>query len=428
MAQWRRGKVIEIKVPAEHRQRLLVLLQEISVSRTRGISEVERSKLLLAALADSRGACVAKLEGQFPELGMARREIESRLRWMAECLRKLPPEPVHCKALHEVLRRTLADRPRSGAKRKITPEQQAAIIKMALQPPKTYALPFPRWSAPDLTAQVIKAGVIAKLSVSKVQAILNQQEIDTRRCKVWLNANIDDKAEHDARIAKVGGTYVAAPNLAKEGIIVDCLDEKTGIPAHSRIHPDKPPRPGDKAKIEAEYKRNGVLALISVFTVATGKIPCFSIGPTRTEDDFAKLIRARVMQDPDKRRIFIADQLNTHKSESLVLLIIELCGLDISAERLGVKGKSGILESQETRMAFLEDESHAIRFLYTPKHCSWMNQIEIWFGQLSRKGLKGGSFESTKVLQEHIEQFIAFHNDNLAHPYAWTYTGKILSS
>jgi transposase len=155
MAQWRRGKIIEIKVPAEHRQRVLVLLQEISVSRTRGISEVVRAKLLLAALADPRGASVAQLEWQFPELGMARREIEDRLLWMAQCLRKLPPEPVYCKVLHEVLRCALADRPRSGAKRTITSEQQTKIIAMALQPPKTFGLPFPRWSAPDLASQVV---------------------------------------------------------------------------------------------------------------------------------------------------------------------------------------------------------------------------------------------------------------------------------
>ena len=95
--------------------------------------------------------------------------------------------------------------------------------------------------------------------------------------------------------------------------------------------------------------------------------------------NFEAHIRQTIDIDPDAEWVFILDQLNTHKSESLVRLVAELCQIE---DPLGVKGKSGILKSMETRKVFLEDENHRVRFAYTPKHTSWLNQIEIWFSIL----------------------------------------------
>ena len=79
-----------------------------------------------------------------------------------------------------------------------------------------------------------------------------------------------------------------------------------------------------------------------------------------------------------------------------------------------------------TRRQFLMDPSHRIRFVYTPKHSSWLNQIEIIFGIIHRKCLRGGNFTSVADLESQLRQFMTYYNTTMAHPFNWTYTGKPL--
>ncbi len=202
-------------------------------------------------------------------------------------------------------------------------------------------------------------------------------------------------------------------------------DEKTGIQATERKHPTKPMKPGHVALREFEYIRHGTQALIASFEVATGQIIASSVGPRRTEEDFADHIEAVIETAPDAGWIFIVDQLNTHKSETLVKMVTRHCGLEAE---LGVKGKSGILASMPTRAAFLSDADHRIRFVYTPKHTSWLNQIEIWFSVLVRKVLRRGNFVSTEALKQRIEAFIEYFNRTMARAYKWTYQGRPLQA
>ena len=175
--------------------------------------------------------------------------------------------------------------------------------------------------------------------------------------------------------------------------------------------------------MEFEYKRHGTLCLMANFDVVTGKAIAPTIGPTRTEEDFVAHISRTVDLDPDATWIFVADQLNTHKSERLVRFVAEQCGID---DDLGVKGKSGILENMKTRKRFLEAADHRIRFVYTPRHASWLNQVEIWFSILSRRALKRASFTSLDDLRQRLIDFIEYFNAVLAKPFRWTYAGKPL--
>ena len=216
--------------------------------------------------------------------------------------------------------------------------------------------------------------------------------------------------------------YAYAPLLhALGGHIVSC-DEMTGVQALERIAATQPMRSGRVERREFEYKRHGTLSPIVNFDIVSGQVVCPSIGPTRTEADFAAHIARTIDSDPDAVWVFVTDQLNTHQSESLVRLVAHRCGV---VDDLGVKGESGILRSLTSRAAFLSDPTHRIQFVYVPKHTSWLNQVEIWFSILVRRVIKRGNFSSVDDLRQRILDFIAYFNQT-AKPFRWTYTGRPL--
>tara|TARA_Y100000813_G_scaffold195093_1_gene176356 strand:+ start:534 stop:1088 length:555 start_codon:yes stop_codon:yes gene_type:complete len=178
---------------------------------------------------------------------------------------------------------------------------------------------------------------------------------------------------------------------------------------------------GQAERREANYIRHGTQCMIANFEIATGNIIAPSIGDTRKEDDFVEHIKNTVNTDPNAQWIFIVDQLNTHQSSSLVEYVASVC--DYNGE-LGKKGKSGIQKDMMSRMEFLTDENHRIRFFYTPKHASWLNQIEVWFSILARKLLKRLSVSSKDALKNKIYQFVEYFNLTAAKAFKWTYKGK----
>ena len=251
-----------------------------------------------------------------------------------------------------------------------------------------------------------------------------EADLQPHRSRYWLNAKAKqaDPDTFAAQVETICTVYAYAPMLEALGCHVVGTDEMTGIQALERAAPTRPMRPGCPERREHEYIRHGTTTLIATCNVATGEVLPPSLGPTRTEADFADHIARTIATDPDANWLFIADNLNTHQSATLVQLVATHCGLTTD---LGVKGQSGVLQSLATRAAFLGDPSHRIQFLYTPKHTSWLNQIELWFSILTRRVLKRGDFASLDALQQRLRDFITYFN-RTATPFRWTYTGRAL--
>ncbi len=243
--------------------------------------------------------------------------------------------------------------------------------------------------------------------------------------RYWLNNGRAEEPEvFDAEVRVVCEHYAEALAWHEEGIHLVSTDEKSGIQALERLHPSLPMLPGLVERQEHEYVRHGTRCLIANFEVATGRVIAPSIGETRTNEDFAAHIARTIATDPDAAGwVFVVDRLNIHQSEDLVKLVASECEIELDLDR---KGNLKNIKAMASRRAFLEDRSHRIRFVYTPKHTSWLNQVELWFSILARRLLKRGNFVSVDDLGRQILLFIEYFNREKAKPFEWTYKGRPL--
>ena len=410
-------KPAEIKLTT----RLEKILKTIAHSYTNPYWLVLRAKIILYAAAGTDNTEIGhRLDTTSETVG------KWRTRWFkAEPrLSAADAEGLETKALTAQVLAVLSDAPRSGRPTTFSPEQLVQVIAVACEDPHESDREISHWTRRELTEEVIERQIVVSISPRHVGRLLDRADLKPHLSRYWLNNDRhQDPATFDAEVKTVCDLYAGALMLYQQGIHLVSLDEKTGIQALERKHPTRTMKFGQIELREFEYVRNGTLALIANLEVATGQVIAPSLGPTRTEEDTVAHVRQTIATDPDAGWIFVVDQLNTHQSEGLVRLVAEECQIN---SNLGVKGKSGILQSMATRKEFLEDESHRIRFVYTPKHTSWLNQIEIWFSILVRKLLKRSSFRSVDDLRQRILKFIDYFNRTMAKPFKWTYTGRPL--
>jgi len=412
------GKAAKVVVTEAHQG----ILRQLTQSRTVSQQLQQRAWLILLALGGALNAAIAS------EIGLHRKQVGLwRRRWQQSFDALVA---IECRESHAMLRRAiedvLSDAPRNGTTGKFEAEEVTLILTVACEPPNQCGRPIDYWTGRELADEVVKRRIVDSISVSQVNRYLAEAALQPHRVKYWLNTTEKDQVLFEQQVQTVCDAYLEASTLYFQyHTHTVCVDEMTGVQALERNAQAIPMQAGQPERIEFEYTRHGTLCLIGNWHVVLGRMIAPTIRQQRKEEDFLWHIHNTIATDVDAGWVFVMDNLNTHSSDSLVRYVAQLEGIDENT--LGKKGRHGILTSVASRQAFLSDRAHRVRFVYLPKHTSWLNQIETVFGVVTRRALRRGNFKSLEALRERLLDFIDYFNRTFAKPFRWTYTGRPLA-
>lgn len=381
---------------------------------------IERGKVILLAYRGLQNIQIS------PIVGLGRHAVGRwRRRWQESyhallSIQLNEPRAVLVRAIMDVLR----DAHRSGSPCKFSAEQVIELVSIACEEPRASDRPVESWTGAELADEMQKRKVVDSISASRVNELLRMVDLQPHRRKYWCFTTEKDHQLFQSQVESVCQTYLeAASAYHLDGRRTVCVDEMTSLQANEFRAKTLRSIPGKVGRCECQYTRHGTLSLTGSWDVVLGQMIKDTIKQTRNNEDFADHIANTIATDPLAQWVFVADNLNTHSGEPLVRLIARLLGIDQGT--LGNKEKrKGVLGSTKSRREFLSDRSHRIRFVYIPKHSSWLNQIEVVFGIISRRVMRHGSFTSQNDLKEKLSTFITYFNETFAKPFSWTYNGK----
>lgn len=381
----------EVTLEPQEKQDLL----HIAHSSTEQARYVQRARIVLLAHAAMSNQAIAG------KLVLTRNVV---IRWRQRYVDRRQRKP------DQKVRERLVDELRSGAPARISAEAYVDLLALATTDPQSLGLPLTHWSRQDLTDYAIEKGVVKSIHPSTVGRFLAECDLKPHRVRGWMNRK--DDPEFPARATQVKEVLSEAVCAAHDPThAVVSFDEKTGIQALERVAKDHPIQPGRPVKQEYEYRRHGTLCLLAWMLVTTGEMFGLML-PRRTNEDTAMVIHLMLgllLMTGARRITVVLDNLNTHLSLEVVQVVAQLCHLP--------EPSPALLETLAQRRAWLEAPDKPIVFCFTPKHASWLNPIEVWFGVLCRKALRRGSFHSIDDLRQKVEAFRAYYNERMAHPY-----------
>ncbi|HUF96324.1 MAG TPA: IS630 family transposase [Acidimicrobiia bacterium] len=276
----------------------------------------------------------------------------------------------------------LEDRPRSGRPRVYGHDERVRIVaKATSERPETESHWSHRLLAEDLADDM-------GISESQVGRILAELDIKPHRVRSWLSR--PDDPDFWERAADVCGLYLSPPQNA----LVLSVDEKTAVPARSRKHPTRPAEPGRPERQEFEYRRHGTASFITALNVVSGEVLARDVDRNTAVNFISFLEDIDRMVDPTLEIHLVMDNGAAHVAKAT--------------------------------KAWLADHPRFVAH-HTPKHASWLNQVELFFSILTRRLLRRGEFSSRDDLIGRVMDFIREHNSK-AKPFRWTYDGSPLKA